>query len=286
MLSEHENEPSETNEGGRVLPWILTAVMLIALAAVAYLGYRIYDRLELMEARVAELNERASEATRSSERALEQASQAEENAKAAAEGRELAEAETARAKDAEATAKEEAAAAKEDAVSAQEQAAAARAEAERIRKEAEEELSRLQEALSKIADTRRTALGLVMNLGEDSLKFDFDKSDLKPENRELLSRIAGILLTSSDTTISVNGHTDDVGTEEYNQKLSERRAQAVRDYLVEAGVPPDIITVRGWGKSKPLVQGTSPEARAKNRRVELGIVNSRINYRGAGTEKN
>lgn len=281
MLSEHETEQGETHEGGRVLPWILTAVMLLALAAVAYIGYRIYDRLERMEARVAELNERASQATRSSERALEQASHAEENAKAAAEGRNLAEAETARARDAEASAKEEAAAAREDAASAHEQADAARADAERIRKQAEEELSRLQDALSKIAETHRTALGLVMNLGEDSLKFDFDKADLKPENRELLSRIAGILLTSSDYTISVNGHTDDVGTEEYNQKLSERRAQAVRDYLVEAGVSPDIITVRGWGKSKPLVQGTSPEARAKNRRVELGIVNSRVNYRAA-----
>ncbi len=196
----------------------------------------------------------------------------------------LAEAETARAQEAETSARQEAATAKQDAASAQERAEAARAEAERIRKEAEAELSRLEEALSKIAETHRTALGLVMNLGEDSLKFDFDKADLKPENRELLSRIAGILLTSSDYTISVNGHTDDVGTDEYNQKLSERRAQSVRDYLVEAGVSPDIITVTGWGKSKPLVQGTSAEARAKNRRVELGIVNSRVNYRPS--EKN
>jgi outer membrane protein OmpA-like peptidoglycan-associated protein len=284
MLSEHENEPSKNDEGGRILPWVLTAVMLLALAGVGYIGYRVYDRLELMDARIAELNQQASEATKSSERALEESHRAEENAKAAAEGRKLAEAETARAEEAETSARQEAATAKQDAASAQERAEAARAEAARIRKEAEAELSRLEEALSKIAETHRTALGLVMNLGEDSLKFDFDKADLKPENRELLSRIAGILLTSSDYTISVNGHTDDVGTDEYNQKLSERRAQVVRDYLVEAGVSPDIITVTGWGKSKPLVQGTSPKARAKNRRVELGIVNSRVNYRPS--EKN
>ncbi|MCG6921791.1 MAG: OmpA family protein, partial [Acidobacteria bacterium] len=93
-----------------------------------------------------------------------------------------------------------------------------------------------------------------------------------------LSRIAGILLTSSDYTVSVNGHTDDVGTVEYNQKLSERRAEAVRDYLVEAGVPEGILSVTGHGKSRPLVPGTSEEARARNRRVELGIVNTRVLY--------
>jgi outer membrane protein OmpA-like peptidoglycan-associated protein len=285
MLSEHQSEPAESAESGRALPWALAAVMLLALAGVGYVGYRIYDRLQRIEASVAELSERASDAVASSERALERATQAEAEAKAAAEGRALAEAETSRAQESEASAKEEAQAAREDAATAHEQADAARAEAERIRREAEAELTRLQEALSKIAETHRTALGLVMNLGEDSLKFDFDKADLKPENRELLSRIAGILLTSSDYTISVNGHTDDVGTEEYNQKLSERRAQAVRDYLVEAGVSSDIMTVTGWGKTKPLVQGTSPEARAKNRRVELGIVNSRVNYRSTASKK-
>ena len=100
-------------------------------------------------------------------------------------------------------------------------------------------------------------------------------------DRELLSRIAGILLTSKDYAVSVNGHTDDVGSVEYNQKLSERRAQAVRDYLVDAGLSPSIFTVTGHGKSLPLVQGTSDQARAKNRRVELGIVNTRIVYQGS-----
>ena len=72
--------------------------------------------------------------------------------------------------------------------------------------------------------------------------------------------------------------TDDVGNEDYNLGLSERRAGAVRDYLVEAGITENILSIQGWGKKQPLVQGTSDEARAKNRRVELGIVNVRINY--------
>ena len=96
-----------------------------------------------------------------------------------------------------------------------------------------------------------------MNLGGDHLKFAFDKAELRPEDRELLSRVAGILISATDYTISVNGHTDDVGTAEYNQKLSERRAQAVYDYLVEAGLSKDILSVQGHGKSRPLVPATS-----------------------------
>ena len=117
-----------------------------------------------------------------------------------------------------------------------------------------------------------------MNLGGDHLKFEFDKADLQLSDKELLSRIAGILMTSHDYTISVNGHTDDVGSDAYNQKLSERRAQAVRDYLEKAGLPAEILSVEGHGKSLPLVAGTTDAARAKNRRVELGLVNTQIRY--------
>jgi outer membrane protein OmpA-like peptidoglycan-associated protein len=83
-------------------------------------------------------------------------------------------------------------------------------------------------------------------------------------------------MTSKDYMLSVNGHTDDVGSAEYNQKLSERRAQAVRDYLVKAGISADILSVEGHGKSLPLVKGTTDAARGKNRRVELGIVYMQI----------
>ena len=117
-----------------------------------------------------------------------------------------------------------------------------------------------------------------MNLSEDYLKFDFDKATLRPENRELLSRIAGILLTSKDFSVGVYGHTDDVGTEDYNRNLSERRANTVRDYFVEAGLDPAIVTTEGWGESQPLVPETTDAARAKNRRVEISIINTRIKY--------
>ena len=263
---------------------VLLAVLVVLLAGVGFLGYRILQRLETVDRQVAELAARADdagalsrEAGELSRQAIDRADTAEEVARTAAEGRLIAESVTV-------DAVEEADAARDEADSAREAAARAEAEAERIRKQAEAEVNRLEEALGRIAETRRTALGLVMNLGSDYLKFEFDKAGLRAEDRELLSRIAGILLTSKDYTVSVNGHTDDVGTQEYNQELSERRAQAVRDYLVEAGLPPEILSVEGHGKTLPLAEGTSEDARAKNRRVELGIVNTRIRY-GRSTQR-
>lgn len=264
---------AKSRGGARSRPWLLLlgVLLLLAIVGLGLIGYRILERLDEIEARVAALTAQAIEATDTSERAFDRAERAERAAREAAAGRLLAEAESARAE-------EDAAAARDEARLSRAEAEAARAEAERIRREAIAEVNRLDEALSRIAETRRTALGLVMNLGQDTLKFDFDKAELKPEHKELLSRIAGILLTSSDYTISINGHTDDVGTADYNQKLSERRAQAVHDYLVTAGIDEGILTVEGFGKTQPLVKGTSDQARAKNRRVELGIVNTRIKY--------
>lgn len=270
-----ENE-TETTPEANLKPWLLLlgAILLLAMIGLGLIGYRVLERLDAIETQVSTLSTQAVEATDASERALTRADRAERAARAAAEGRLLAEADSARAE-------EDAELARDDARTSRADADGARAEADRIRKEAEAELNRLEDALGKIAGTRRTALGLVMNLGEDTLKFDFDKAELQPANKELLSRIAGILMTSSDYTVSVNGHTDDVGSVEYNMDLSERRALAVRDYFVETGIDDSILTVEAFGKSQPLVQGTSDEARMKNRRVELGIVNTRIKYPSA-----
>jgi outer membrane protein OmpA-like peptidoglycan-associated protein len=269
---------SAPSRGGRAAVVVLVAIAVALLAGLGFLGYRIRQRLDAVDRHLARLSARMDDAAALSEQAMKRAADAEASARAAAEGRLVAEAETAEAREEAVAARDEAEAAHHQASAALHAAAQARAEADRIRKEAEVELNRLAQALGQVAETRRTALGLVMNLGSDYLKFEFDKAELRPEDRELLSRIAGILLTSTDYTVSVNGHTDDVGTEEYNQKLSERRAQAVRDYLVEAGVSEEILSVTGHGKARPLVPGTSEEARAKNRRVELGIVNTRVLY--------
>jgi len=268
LHSDPEQPVRSDNRKGLIL---LAAFVLALVVGLAWLGYTLLQKAEHIEREVASLAAEAREATTRSREAMERAVQAEASARAAAEGRQVAESQTL-------AAREEAEAARSDATSARDDAARAQAEADQIRKRAEAELNRLEGALGEIAETQRTALGLVMRLGSDYLKFEFDKAELRPEDRELLSRVAGILLTSQDYTVSVNGHTDDRGTEEYNQKLSERRAQAVRDYLVKAGLSPEILSVTGHGKSLPLVKGVSDEARAKNRRVELGIASTRIQY--------
>jgi outer membrane protein OmpA-like peptidoglycan-associated protein len=283
-LTLQSDEPTEPPRGRR--PGVLVFVVLVlVLAGVGFLAYQIRQRADAVQRQLARLSARTDEVEALSRQAMERTIAAEASARAAAEGRQVAEAATARALEETEAARSETEAARKEAAGARESAARAQAAEDRIRKQAEADLNRLQQALSQVAETRRTALGLVMNLGSDHLKFAFDKAELRPQDRELLSRIAGILLTSPDYTISVNGYTDDVGTDEYNQKLSERRAQAVRDYLVKAGLPPQILTVAGHGKSHPLVPGTSEEARAKNRRVELGIVNTRILYGRSAEEE-
>jgi len=176
-----------------------------------------------------------------------------------------------RAEEARREAEERATLAESEIERAEYEARKAQEEAARLRKEREETLNRLHKTLETIAETKRSALGLVMNLG-DSIEFDFDKAELRPENREILSRIAGVLMTAEGFTIQVFGHTDDVGTDEYNQQLSERRAQSVSDYLVESGINPEIISVRGYGKSQPLEDGSDPGSRQRNRRVEIAVV--------------
>jgi outer membrane protein OmpA-like peptidoglycan-associated protein len=147
-----------------------------------------------------------------------------------------------------------------------------------IRERRQQELNHMQEALARIASTRRTDSGVVVSLASDSFHFDFDKATLLPANRELLSRIAGVLLVSSGYRLFIDGYTDDVGTQDYNQQLSERRAAAVADYLVKAGVDRDIVQARGFGKSTPRAGGPTSEARRQNRRVELVVIDSIIRY--------
>ena len=145
-------------------------------------------------------------------------------------------------------------------------------------REREEELNHMQEALNRVVETRRTPNGIVISLPSSIFRFDFDKADLNQQNRELLSRIAGILLISKAYGLSVFGYTDDVGTVEYNRQLSLRRANAVKDYLVQAGLDPAIINVKGYGKTSPRVEGTSDEDRSKNRRVEIALTDSSIRF--------
>ncbi len=154
----------------------------------------------------------------------------------------------------------------------------ARVEAERARMEAEQakqdknELQqRLFTSISAILETRREARGLIVNLSD--VLFDFNQASLKPGAREKLSKLAGILLAyPGPYHMEVEGHTDAIGSQDYNQKLSEDRAQSVSSYLLKAGIASDrILAVRGFGKLKPVTTNDTPEGRQMNRRVEIVI---------------
>jgi outer membrane protein OmpA-like peptidoglycan-associated protein len=135
-----------------------------------------------------------------------------------------------------------------------------------------DELQKLKQSLGQIAETRRTADGVVMTLGEKSLRFDSGKSTIAPQYRAILNRVAGVLTPLKGYSIYVYGYTDDSGTKEHNLELSASRARAVRAALVKAGVDQNLISTKGLGKSKLLVRDSNAKARAANRRVEIGIV--------------
>jgi outer membrane protein OmpA-like peptidoglycan-associated protein len=137
-----------------------------------------------------------------------------------------------------------------------------------------DELQKLKQSLTQIAETRRTADGVVMTLGEKSLRFDSGKSIIAPQYRAILNRVAGVLTPLKGYSIYVYGYTDDSGTKEHNLELSASRARAVRAALVKAGVDPSLISTKGFGKSKLLVRDSNAKARAANRRVEIGIVSA------------
>ena len=101
------------------------------------------------------------------------------------------------------------------------------------------------------------------------VNFDFDKATIRPDAKVILDEAAAILKRNPDVHVNVDGHTDSIGTKEYNQKLSERRAAAVADYLGQAGVERSNLIPRGFGMSNPIDTNKTKEGRAKNRRVEL-----------------
>jgi outer membrane protein OmpA-like peptidoglycan-associated protein len=127
----------------------------------------------------------------------------------------------------------------------------------------------MQNELAKIASTRSDTRGLIVTLS--SALFDTGKSVLKPGAKATLGRIAKQLQTNPDLRISVEGHTDNIGGVAMNQTLSEKRAEAVRAYLVSQGVPADRITAVGHGEEQPVASNKTAAGRQQNRRVELII---------------
>jgi len=99
--------------------------------------------------------------------------------------------------------------------------------------------------------------------------FDFDKAELKPSAEDVLRETVKTLKDNPDLHVVVEGHTDSIGSEQYNLRLSEKRAEAVKRYLVRQGIDPSRITTRGHGESRPIADNGTREGRAKNRRAEI-----------------
>jgi outer membrane protein OmpA-like peptidoglycan-associated protein len=127
--------------------------------------------------------------------------------------------------------------------------------------------AKLSEQLNSILQTRDSARGLIVSMSD--VLFDTGKFSLKPGAREKLAKVAGILLAYPGLNIEVGGFTDNVGGDAMNQTLSENRADSVRDYLVQEGVPTNSVSAKGFGNTLPVASNDSSAGRQQNRRVEL-----------------
>jgi outer membrane protein OmpA-like peptidoglycan-associated protein len=123
--------------------------------------------------------------------------------------------------------------------------------------------------LNAILQTRDSARGLIVNMSD--VLFDFGKATLRPEAREKLAKVSGIVLAYPGLRLALEGHTDSIGSDEFNQTLSEKRAYGVRDYLVAQGLNPDSLIAMGLGKSNPIASNETNEGRQQNRRVEMVV---------------
>jgi outer membrane protein OmpA-like peptidoglycan-associated protein len=250
-------------------------------------------------------NERAAAAARQAE-AQAQAQKSAEQAKLEAQQRAQADADRAAADQARMQAEQaatlsaqqaaQAAQARADADAAraaalaQQQAAQADAERARLlaqqadqqRQQAETEKTqlreRLRQQLNAVLETRETQRGLIVNIND--VLFDFNKYTLKPGAREKLAKVSGILLAYPGLKVQLEGYTDSVGSDDYNQKLSQQRADSVQQYLVSQGVPQDTMTATGLGKSNPVASNDTAAGRQQNRRVDMVVSGEAI---GIGT---
>jgi outer membrane protein OmpA-like peptidoglycan-associated protein len=180
----------------------------------------------------------------------------------------------AQAEQAEAEAQRQQAAALAQQQQAQAQADAARQAADASALQAQEAIrqkeamrARLLAQLNQVLQTRDTARGLIVSMPD--VLFDFNKYTLKPEARERLARISGIVLAYPDLKLQIEGYTDAIGSDEYNQTLSEKRAESVRDYLVSSGVSMNSVAAQGMGKADPVADNSTAAGRKLNRRVEM-----------------
>ena len=214
------------------------------------------------EAAKAEAVRMKQEAEQASQDAVRQRQEAEQARAAALQQQQVAQAAAEQAARDRAAAVSQQRAAEAEAEKAKQAAAQAEAEKAQLR-------AQLLSQLNSILQTRDSARGLIVNMSD--VLFDTGSYTLKPGAREKLAKISGIVLAHPGLNLQIEGHTDSVGTDEFNQQLSERRADSVRDFLAQQGVPGSAISARGFGKTQPVAGNDTAEGRQRNRRVELVV---------------
>src|SRR5213078_1521196 len=215
----------------------------------------------------------AEAAQKQAEAAKAEAEQAKAEAQQAAQQAAQAAQEAARQKDEAEKAKAEAVAQQQALAAETAKAQQAAAQSDQLRQQAEKEKqelrSRLLQQLNSILATRDSARGLIASMSD--VLFKTGSFELLPGARERLAKISGIVLAYPSLHLPVEGHTDSVGTDEYNQQLSEKRAGAVRDFLVQQGIPLSSVSAQGFGKTMPVGSNDTAAGRQRNRRVELVV---------------
>jgi outer membrane protein OmpA-like peptidoglycan-associated protein len=151
--------------------------------------------------------------------------------------------------------------------------AQARAANAKLTKQQEAITERLTKALGKMASGAKTSRGYVVSLS--GVAFATGESALNTEGKYILAKLSGVMLAFDDMKLSIEGHTDSTGSEETNRNLSLARADSVKAFLAEMGVPASSMTTQGFGPDKPLMPNDTPEGRAKNRRVEIVMIEAR-----------
>jgi outer membrane protein OmpA-like peptidoglycan-associated protein len=219
------------------------------------------------EQRVAQERAEAERSRLQAEAEARQRLQAENEQRLEAERRARAEAERATAEAQARTSQAQAEAAKKRGLEDQAAAEQARHTAERAEQEKTELRSALVRQLNQVLETRDTERGLVVNISD--VLFDSGQHTLKPAAREKLAKVSGIVLAHPGLRLEVEGYTDSVGSDEFNQQLSEERAAAVRDFIVKQGITLNAVTARGFGKTMPAASNDTADGRRRNRRVEM-----------------
>jgi outer membrane protein OmpA-like peptidoglycan-associated protein len=207
----------------------------------------------------------------------------EEARRKAQEDAAAAQAQAAQAANQQAAAEAQADAAKAQADAARQQEEAARAESEKARAQQQaaeaaaaqagqqeaDMRERLKQQLNSVLQTQESARGLIVNMSD--VLFAFNKYELKTDAQVKLAKISGILLTYPNLKVQVEGYTDNIGSDEYNLKLSEERATTVQAFLIEQGVQPGSVTAQGYGMADPVADNSTNAGRAANRRVSLVV---------------